>query len=226
MAIEQNRTTLEAGISVFRRNPREVIEGGAYPLAEMAEGETIKAGTLVHFFGEGANKGKFQVCKSALVVSGGSTSAIRVKKGHGFAVADVIGVAGNKRLSATISSINTTNADYDVINVSSALTGVTADDVLQEVVAYVAPVVASTAISTAEVLSTAKNAPNAIVERDFTFKAGAVPSLASSNIYGCVSLAIKANVIKSAVNKNQVVSSDWVLNGGLVLAENQNIVIY
>lgn len=73
--------------------------------------------------------GVAKILKTALVVAGGTTSAPRVAKNHIFAVGEFVA----KTIGGTaviINAIDSSNADYDVLTLSGAITGLVADDVL------------------------------------------------------------------------------------------------
>ena len=76
------------------------------------------------------------VVKVAKVLTGGTTSKARVAKGHLFAVGDVVFKVGKNDKSVTVSKIDTSNADYDVLELSAAITGLTTNDVLCEALPY------------------------------------------------------------------------------------------
>ncbi|MFR4026942.1 MAG: hypothetical protein ACLTZY_16095 [Alistipes indistinctus] len=62
------------------------------------------------------------VCKSARVLSGGTTAAPHVQKGSMLQVGDTVKVG---EANSTVKSIDTKNADYDVITFAAAATGAT-----------------------------------------------------------------------------------------------------
>lgn len=70
--------------------------------------------------------------KTAVVVTGGTTSAPRVSKNHLFKVGDFVYVSGD---AVTINSIDVSNVDYDVLTLSAACTGATANAYLLQAVA-------------------------------------------------------------------------------------------
>lgn len=92
------------------------VPGGVSIKSSVLTGGIIKIGTVVG----PKNSGVCDVLKTAKVVSGGSTTAIRVEKGHHFAIGDF---AGAKLLGKAyaITAIATDNADYDVITVGTAI---------------------------------------------------------------------------------------------------------
>ena len=66
--------------------------------------------------------------------TGGTTTKPRVKKGHLFQATDIVMKEG-ETTGVTISSIDTSNADYDTITLSAAITGLAAGDNLLEATA-------------------------------------------------------------------------------------------
>ena len=137
MAIEFKRTKYKGGSPVFWRGNREALPGdftlkGTYP-----EGTLLKEGTPIKL--DFANM-ECKICKSALVVTGGTTSAPRVVKGSMFQVGDTVKIGKSNSTiksidttnadkigesNSTIKSIDTTNADYDVLTFTAAVTGAT-----------------------------------------------------------------------------------------------------
>jgi hypothetical protein len=89
------------------------------------------------------------IVKVGKVVTGGTTSAPRVVKGTMFQAGDIVMKEGDTT-GKTISAVDRSNSDYDVITLSAAITGLTSDDILLE--------------ATATTSSAQKYAPNAVVE--------------------------------------------------------------
>ena len=119
MAIEFKKTKYKGGFPVFWRGNREALPGdftlkGTYP-----EGTLLKEGTPIKL--DFANM-ECKICKSALVVTGGTISAPRVVKGSMFQIGDTVKIGES---NSTIKSIDTTSADYDVLTFAAAVTGAT-----------------------------------------------------------------------------------------------------
>lgn len=110
------------------RGESKVLPGGFKPANTLVPGMVIRPGTPLYVDFDTRSAA---VCKTAKVVNGGTTTAPRVSKGHYFAVGDSVAV-NDGTVKQTVKSIDTTNADYDVITFNAALTGVKADDVLIE----------------------------------------------------------------------------------------------
>lgn len=133
MAIEFQKTAYSGRFPEFWRGEAKVLPGGFKPDQTIANGTVVRRGTPLYV--DFATR-KAYICKTALVVSGGTTTKPRVAKGHYLAVGDVVSKVGHYGASRTVSAIDTSNADYDVVTLNSAYTGLAADDVLVEASAY------------------------------------------------------------------------------------------
>ena len=94
--------------------------------AGIPEGVDVPQGTLLDV---DLDTREAAIVKNALVVAGGTTSAPRVAKGHFFKAGDFVFVTGD---AVAVSSVDTTNADYDVLTLSGACTGATAGNYLEQ----------------------------------------------------------------------------------------------
>lgn len=124
------RTNSTSEVPVFQKEI-EVAQGGfKLDTANLAAGDYIPAGSVLNF-DEATRVAKVLKTATVHATAGGSATEYQVKKGHLFKVGDKIGktVGG---VGTTISAINTSNADYDVITVAATLTAATQWDVLFE----------------------------------------------------------------------------------------------
>ena len=133
---------------VFGRGEAKILPGGYKLLQTFPKGTVIPKGTPLHIV---IGTLTAAVSKYAKVVSGGTTIKPRVPKGTLFQINDIVMKEG-ETTGVTVSSIDTSNADYDVLTLSSAISGLAADDVLIE--------------ATATSSSAAKYEPNAVVGED------------------------------------------------------------
>ena len=133
---------------VFWRGEAKILPGGYKLLQTFPKGTVIPKGTPLHIV---IGTLTAAVSKYAKVVSGGTTTKPRVPKGTLFQINDIVMKEG-ETTGVTVSSIDTSNADYDVLTLSSAISGLVADDVLIE--------------ATATSSSAAKYEPNAVVGED------------------------------------------------------------
>lgn len=133
MAIEFQKTAYSGRFPEFWRGEAKVLPGGFKPAQTIANGTVVRRGTplCVDF-----SQRKAYICKAGLVLTGGTTTKPRVAKGNYFAVGDRVSKVGHYGASPTISAIDTSNAAYDVLTLSAAYTGLSADDVLVEASAY------------------------------------------------------------------------------------------
>ena len=162
MAINFAKTTYAGRTPAIWRGECKVLPGGFKPKNTISNGAVILRGAPVCVDFDSMEAA---VIKCVKVLSGGTTSKPRVAKGHYFAPTDVVMKVGKTDASPTISSIDTSNADYDVLNLSAAITGLAADDVLVEATPYTAASGNDEAVPAAE-----KYIPNGVLAADLEVK--------------------------------------------------------
>lgn len=133
MAIEFKKTTYQGHTPEIWRGECKMLPGGFKPKNTISTGTVLNRGLLCQVFFDTMEAAVVKVAKA---LTGGTTSKARVAKGHLFAVGDVVFKVGKNDKSVTVSSIDTSNADYDVLNLSAAITGLTTNDVLCEALPY------------------------------------------------------------------------------------------
>ncbi len=108
---------------------RNLGNGGAFlPIdgsLNIALGTDLPTGTLLYV---NLSDRQAYAVKNALVIAGGTTSAPRVNKNHLFVVNDVVFVSD---AAVTITSIDTSNSEYDVLTLSAACGGAIAGQYLE-----------------------------------------------------------------------------------------------
>lgn len=209
MAIEFKKTTLSGKTPTIWRGECKILPGGFKPKNTIPTGTVLKR--ALPLFIDFANM-EAAVIKVAKVLTGGTTTKVRVAKGHLFAVSDVIMKVGKDDASPSISSIDTSNADYDVLNLSAGISGITADDVIIEASPYVAAVEATeTAEATEAVPAAPLYVPNAVVGADKEFNGKGLPT---------IDAAYEAVVLYPSVD--YPILDSW-LSGGMCLKDNPNI---
>ena len=129
MAIEFKKTSVKGHTPEIWRGECKMLPGGFKPKNTIANGTVLHRGVLVEV---NFDEMSAAVIKLAKVLAGGTTSKVRVAKEHLFAVGDVVAKVGKTDKSVSISTIDTSNADYDVLNLSAAITGLTTNDVIIE----------------------------------------------------------------------------------------------
>ena len=125
MAISFAKETYQGKIDALWRGECEVLPGGFNLENTIASNAVVKRGQPVRVDFDNMTAA---ICKTAKVVSGGTTTKPRVTKGSLFAVGDIVTKYGNGAKSPSISAIDTSNASYDVLTLSAAYTGLTADE--------------------------------------------------------------------------------------------------
>lgn len=130
MAIDFKKTTIDGHSPEIWRGEAKILPGGFHPLQQFPIGTILQRATLIHVdYSDGL---KAAVVKTAKVIKGGTTKSPRVNKGHYFVVGDIITKFGDGTSTPSIKSIDTSNADYDVIELSAAYTGIAEDDIIVE----------------------------------------------------------------------------------------------
>lgn len=168
MAIEFQKTNYEGRVPEIWRGEAKILPGGFKLAQSLPVGTVVRRGTPV--FVEFSDNRTASICKTATVLTGGTTSAPRIAKGSYFAVGDKITKIGGGA-SATVNAINTSNADYDVLTLSGTVTGLVAGDIIAETDAEA---------------GSAKFAPNAVVGAELEITGKGIPTLDVA--YECVVL--------------------------------------
>lgn len=196
MAIEFNRTAVPAAKEPFWRKEVKMLPGGFSMNNTFPVGSVIRKSSPIYVDFATMSAAVVKVGK---VLTGGTTNAPRVAKGHNFVVGDLVMKIGVTGKAVTVSSIDRTNSAYDVITFSSALTGVAAGDFVQEAVAD--------GDSTFKVKYTA----NMVLGADVEVKEVGMPTLDAS--YDCI-------ILKSIAAP---IPEEWLVSGGCGLATNPRI---
>ena len=162
MAIEFKKTAVSGRFPEIWRGECKILPGGFKPLQNFAVGTVLRRAALLEVNFENMTAA---VIKLADVLGGGTTKNVRVAKGHYFAVGDVITKIGDGKLTPSISSIDTSNVDYDVLVLSAAYTGLAKGDTIVE----------SSAVESGD--ATSKYTPNMIVGADKEFNGKGIPAI-------------------------------------------------
>lgn len=194
MAISFARTPYSGKQQVFWRGESKVLPAGFKPKQTFSVGTILKRGALVKVDFSDLSAA---IVKVGTVVTGGTTTKPRVSKDNYFEVGDKVIKVG-ETTAKTISAIDRSNSEYDVITLNSALSGLAADDFLVE---------ADDSGETAVL----KYPANAVLTEDKEIIANDITTLDCA--YGAV-------VIKDVV---PAFPDSW-LTGGICLTNNPNIV--
>ena len=130
MAITFEKQSFGGRFHEIWRGECKMLPGGFKPTQEFAPGTVVRRATpvFVNFDEMSAT-----VCKVASVLDGGTTTKVRVPKGHYFTKGDNVFKYGDAAPAlVTVNEVDRTNSAYDVLTLSKAITGIAKDDVLVE----------------------------------------------------------------------------------------------
>jgi len=202
MAIDFKKTQLSGHTPEIWRGECKILPGGFKPVQNFPVGTVLHRGTPIYVDFEAMSAA---VCKTAKVLKGGTTTAPRVAKGHYFVAGDVVMKLGVTDKSPIIKSIDTANAEYDVLTFASAIAGLAEGDIL---VAAAAAEGDNEAVPAAPLYT-----PNMVVGAVKEFTGKGLPT---------IDAAYEAVVLYPSLNFPLL--EDWLINPGKVcLKANPNI---
>lgn len=205
MAIDFKKTQLSGHTPEIWRGECKILPGGFKPVQNFPVGTVLHRGTPIYVDFEAMSAA---VCKTAKVLKGGTTTAPRVAKGHYFVVGDVVMKLGVTDKSPIIKSIDTANAEYDVLTFASAIAGLAEGDILVEASAAAAAEGDNEAVPAAPLYT-----PNMVVGAVKEFTGKGLPT---------IDAAYEAVVLYPSLNFPLL--EDWLINPGKVcLKANPNI---
>lgn len=205
MAIDFKKTQLSGHTPEIWRGECKILPGGFKPVQNFPVGTVLHRGTPIYVDFEAMNAA---VCKTAKVLKGGTTTAPRVAKGHYFVAGDVVMKLGVTDKSPIIKSIDTANAEYDVLTFASAIAGLDEGDILVEASAAAAAEGDNEAVPAAPLYT-----PNMVVGAVKEFTGKGLPT---------IDAAYEAVVLYPSLNFPLL--EDWLINPGKVcLKANPNI---
>lgn len=205
MAIDFKKTQLSGHTPEIWRGECKILPGGFKPVQNFPVGTVLHRGTPIHVDFEAMSAA---VCKTAKVLAGGTTTAPRIAKGHYFVAGDVVMKLGVTDKSPIIKSIDTANAEYDVLTFASAIAGLAEGDILVEASAAAAADGDNEAVPAAPLYT-----PNMVVGAVKEFTGKGLPT---------IDAAYEAVVLYPSLNFPLL--EDWLINPGKVcLKANPNI---
>lgn len=205
MAIDFKKTQLSGHTPEIWRGECKILPGGFNPVQNFPVGTVLHRGTPIYVDFEAMSAA---VCKTAKVLKGGTTTAPRVAKGHYFVAGDVVMKLGVTDKSPIIKSIDTANAEYDVLTFASAIAGLAEGDILVEASAAAAAEGDNEAVPAAPLYT-----PNMVVGAVKEFTGKGLPT---------IDAAYEAVVLYPSLNFPLL--EDWLINPGKVcLKANPNI---
>lgn len=205
MAIDFKKTQLSGHTPEIWRGECKILPGGFKPVQNFPVGTVLHRGTPIYVDFEAMSAA---VCKTAKVLAGGTTTAPRIAKGHYFVAGDVVMKLGVTDKSPIIKSIDTANAEYDVLTFASAIAGLAEGDILVEASAAAAAEGDNEAVPAAPLYT-----PNMVVGAVKEFTGKGLPA---------IDAAYEAVVLYPSLNFPLL--EDWLINPGKVcLKANPNI---
>ena len=205
MAIDFKKTQLSGHTREIWRGECKILPGGFKPVQNFPVGTVLHRGTPIHVDFEAMSAA---VCKTAKVLAGGTTTAPRIAKGHYFVAGDVVMKLGVTDKSPIIKSIDTANAEYDVLTFASAIAGLAEGDILVEASAAADAEGDNEAVPAAPLYT-----PNMVVGAVKEFTGKGLPT---------IDAAYEAVVLYPSLNFPLL--EDWLINPGKVcLKANPNI---
>jgi len=131
MAIKFEREAIPGNMDAFWRQEVRMLPGGFQPVQTIPVGEVVQRGAFVAVDFDAMSAAIVKVGK---VLDGGTTSKPRVSKRNNFFAGDTVMKLGKTDAAVTVKSVDRSNSDYDVIELSAAITGLAKDDFIQEAV--------------------------------------------------------------------------------------------
>lgn len=161
MAITFERQSFSGRFPEIWRGECKMLPGGFKPTQEFAAGTVVRRATLISVDFDTMSA---KVCKVASVLDGGTTTKVRVAKGHYFVKGDNIFKHGANTL-VTVKDVDRRNTEYDVLTLSAAITDIAKDDIIVE------------GVSDGDNSVKAACEPNMIVGADKQFDGKGLPTL-------------------------------------------------
>ena len=174
------------------REPK-VLPGGFALAQTFAAGTLLKRGTLVNVDTSLMRAGIVKVGK---VLNGGTTTAPRVSKDNYLMAGDTVMKVGSD-ITSTVASVDRSNEDYDVVTLTTAMSGLEEGNYIQEA-------------DTSGNSPVAAYEPNAVLAADRTIMENDLPT---------VDVAWQALVIRKAAQS----FPDSFLTSSIALTNNHNI---
>ena len=201
MAIKFEREAIPGNMDVFWRQEVRMLPGGFQPVQTVPVGEVVQRGA---FIAVDFDKMSAAIVKVGKVLDGGTTSKPRVSKRNNFFAGDTVMKLGKTDASATVKSVDRSNPDYDVLELSSAITGLAKDDFIQEAVKDASSTQESTTYSPAHVA-------NMVLGSDFESRKQGI---------GTLDVAWSAMVLKDICSP---FPASWLADNSPCMATNHNI---
>lgn len=198
MAIEFKKTSYAGNLDAFWRTEVRMLPGGFNCSQSIPVGDVIPRGALVCADFDTMTA---TIVKVGRVIDGDTTTKPRVTKNNHFYTGDTVMKIGKKDAAVTVKSVDRSNPDYDVVELSATLATLDKGDYLVEAVKDTG--------DSATTYSQAHEA-NTILGADYTSRAVGMTTL---------DVAYSAVALKDVCPQ---FPADW-LDGGAFLKTNHNI---
>ena len=205
MAITFEKTTYPGNMDAFWRKEVKMLPGGFAMKQTFPVGDVIQRGA---FIAADVDSMEAAVVKIGKVYAGGTTTKPRVSKKNYFCIGDTVMKLGVSKSSPSISAIDRSNPDYDVLTLSAAISGLSEGDFLQEATPYQA-----SAGETPAVDASPKYVANAVLGADLEIKKNGLPT---------IDAGYDAILLKSVCTP---FPASWLVENGFCLKANPNILI-
>jgi hypothetical protein len=120
MGIEFDKTKIKGSFPVFWHGECAVLPGDFKLTTELAEGTIVRKGTPIKLDFDSM---ECKICKAVKVLAGGTTTKPRIGKDSFVAKGDSIG-------GQNVSSVDSSNSDYDVVTLAAAVESATEGAIL------------------------------------------------------------------------------------------------
>lgn len=192
MGVTFDREKIPGGFSPFWRGGFKVLPGGFKLKQTFPEGTLLRKSIPLQLDFDNLEAG---VVKVAEVLAGGTATKPRVVKGSLLQVGDTVMVLGKTDASTTVKSLDKTNSEYDVIELTASLGALAEKSFLQESSEYTAAAGENPAVPAAPLYIA-----DAVIETDVEY---------SAKGFQTVSAGYEGLILKEVAYP---IPSDW-LNG-------------
>ena len=214
MAVDFKRNDYAGHFPEIWRGECKILPGGFKPVQDIHDGTVLHK--AVPIFVDFDNK-TAAICKTAKVVNGGTTTKVRVAKGHYFVAGETVAIEGDGSATSLISKVDTSNSDYDVLELAKALAGAAADKVLFDTTEPGSGTAADKVLfdTTEPGSGTAapKYAPNMVVGAERLIDGKGLPT---------IDAGFEAVILIPSLAAPML--ADWLGGNGLFLKNNPNII--
>lgn len=174
-----------------------MLPGGFQPLQTIPVGEVVQRGAFVSV---DFDKMTAAIVKVGKVLDGSTTTKLRVSKRNNFFAGDTVMKIDKNDAAVTVKSVDRSNPDYDIVELSKAISELTKDDFIQEAIQ-----------DSEETTYSPAYAPNMILGADYESRKVGI---------GTFDVAWSAMVLKDICTP---FPANWLADGSPCMKNNHNI---